>query len=113
MSFGIYVGLSDVSKFPRQIPCGCTNGDIVFLRHFSFKAVDCEGEIEYKSQTKFVRIVGLNYINDFSKQHSIFLENRQLVKNVLLLLSIFSTFSFERYFFFWGYSISFPLILST
>ena len=56
---------------------------------------------------------GLNYIKDFSKQHSIFLENRQLVKNVLLLLSIFSTFSFERYFFFWGYSISFSLILST
>ena len=45
------------SKFPLQSPCGCTNGDIVFLRRFSFKAVDCEGEIEYKSQTKFVRIV--------------------------------------------------------
>ena len=45
------------SKFPLQSPCSCTNGDIVFLRPFSFKPVDCEGEIEYKSQTKFVRIV--------------------------------------------------------
>ena len=33
------------------------NGDIVFLRRFSFRALDYEGEIEYKSQTKFVRIV--------------------------------------------------------
>ena len=51
---------------------------------------------------------GLKDINDFSKQHSIFLENKPLFKNVLLLLSIFSAFSFERYFFFWGSSISFP-----
>lgn len=51
---------------------------------------------------------GLKDINDFSKQHSIFLENKPLVKNLLLLLSIFSTFSFERYLLFWGYSISFP-----
>ena len=54
---------------------------------------------------------GLNYINDFSKQHSIFSENKPLVKNMLLVLSTFPTFSFQRYFFFWGYSISFPLIL--
>ena len=45
---------------------------------------------------------GLNYINDFSKQYSVFLENKTFVKNVFLLLSIFSTFSFERYFFFLG-----------
>ena len=43
---------------------------------------------------------GLKDKYDFSKQHSIFLENKRLVKNMLLLLSIFSTFSFERYFFF-------------
>ena len=54
---------------------------------------------------------GLNYINGFSKQHSIFSENKPLVKNMLLVLSTFPTFSFQRYFFFWGYSISFPLIL--
>ena len=45
------------SKCPLQSPCGCTNGDIVFLRRFSFRALDYEGEIECKSQTKFVRIV--------------------------------------------------------
>ena len=31
---------------------------------------------------------GLNYINDFSKQHSIFLENKPLVKNVIGFIHI-------------------------
>ena len=50
---------------------------------------------------------GLNYVNDFPKQHSICLENKPLVKNMLLVLSTFPTFSFQRYFFFWGIQLVF------